>query len=79
MWFYRTDSGVFQIAENPDRPGVYLLSFDGVHLGEYDSPEGAAKDVFIQNTGWDEWDSLLDVSPPPDLSSWGEGPLGEVG
>lgn len=78
MWFYRATIGTFRIRENPDNPGSYMLSIDDIHLGDYDSPSSAAKDVYAQNTGWDEWDSLEEVSSPPDLSDWAEAPAEEA-
>lgn len=53
----------------PDN-GWWGLSINGNKFGEYASPESAAYDVSVQNTGCEDWDSLEDVEVPDVLSSW---------
>lgn len=70
MWFYRTSRGTFWIRFVPLGPGVYLLGVDDRELGTYRSPEAAADDVSLQKTGFSEWDSSEDVSPPENIAGW---------
>jgi hypothetical protein len=70
MWYYETRIGTFQIYPDPEKPGSYLLHIDNVYLGNYDSPQAAADDVYKRSTGWDAWDSLNSEEAPGDLSVW---------
>lgn len=62
--------GVFTI--RPQRDGFWSLWIGSNVLGEYHSPEAAADDVCMQNTGCFEWDdSELDLlNIPTDLNEW---------
>ena len=70
MWYYETRIGAFQIYANSEQPEKYQLCIDNIHLGDYDSPEAAADDVFKRST---EWDFLSSEEPPVHLTAWGEG------
>lgn len=69
-FLYQTASGTFWIKHDPGDPEKFLLGFDDITLGKYDTPEAAARDVYTQQTGWDRWDTLMEVSGPEDLSQW---------
>ena len=70
MWYYETKVGTFSIRRDPNKPGSWLLCIDVVELSSHASPELAASDVYKQSTGWDEWDTLKDVTIPTDLDEW---------
>jgi hypothetical protein len=67
---FQTSVGMFRIEPDPDDSTKVLLSIDNVSLGKYDSPAAAAAAVFGQNTGWERWDLLRQISGPRDLSEW---------
>lgn len=70
MWHCQTTVGVFWIRFDPRTRTRFLLGIGDEPLGWYYSPEAAADDVFLQQTGWSEWDALHDVARPADLSAW---------
>jgi len=70
MWYYKTEVGTFLIYRNPNDPARFLLKIENEILGSYLTPEMAADDVYMQATGWYEWDTLPNVSGPTDLSEW---------
>jgi hypothetical protein len=70
MWYRQTESGVFWIRFDPSTRTRFLLGIGDEPLGWYYSPEAAADDVFLQKTGWSEWDSLAAATKPKDLSEW---------
>ena len=57
MWHCKTDIGVFWIRFDPRTRSRFLLGIGEEPLGWYYSPEAAADVVFLQETGWSEWDS----------------------
>ncbi|MCL1985468.1 MAG: hypothetical protein FWG59_03370 [Betaproteobacteria bacterium] len=65
---YKTDVGTFTIA--PDRSGYWTLFIGSEGLGSYATPEMAADDVFMCESGHWEWDRRLIVYHPCDLSEW---------
>ena len=71
-FLYNTAFGTFWIKPDPGDPGKFLLGFDDVTLGKYEAPEAAARDVYAQQTGWDRWDTLMEISGPEDISQWGQ-------
>jgi len=70
MWYCETEIGVFWIRFDPRTRSRFLLGIGEEPLGWYYSPEAAADVVFLQKTGWSEWDSLQEISKPADLGSW---------
>lgn len=70
MWYHQTEIGVFWIRFDPSTRTRFLLGIGDEPLGWYYSPEAAADDVFLQKTGWSEWDSLAAATKPNDLSEW---------
>ncbi len=70
MWTYQTEIGVLWIRFDPRTRTRFLLGIDDEPLGWYYSPEAAADDVFLQKTGWSEWDSLSSPVKPKDLTDW---------
>ncbi|HQN18920.1 MAG TPA: hypothetical protein PKV86_07270 [Syntrophobacteraceae bacterium] len=70
MWTYQTEIGVLCIRFDPRTRTRFLLGIDDEPLGWYYSPEAAADDVFLQKTGWSEWDSLSSPVKPKDLTDW---------
>ncbi len=71
MYFrYQTAFGTFWIKPHPNRPDQYLLGFDDIPVGTYATPEEAAQDVYAQNTGWERWDTLMEISGPEHIGEW---------
>ncbi len=70
MWTCRTELGVFWIRFDPRTRTRFLLGIGEEPLGWYFSPEAAADVVFLQDTGWTEWDSRRGVTRPKDLADW---------
>lgn len=70
MWTCRTELGVFCIRFDPRTRTRFLLSVGEEPLGWYFSPEAAAAVVFLQDTGWLEWDSHPTIIRPKDLADW---------
>lgn len=71
IYRYKTKVGTFIIKQSNDDPGVFQLWIGDELLGGYASPLQAADDVYMQATGYYEWDSL-DPSQgyPHDISEW---------
>lgn len=67
---YYTRIGTFFIKPSKDDPKIFQLFIDNILLGGYSFPEMAADDVYMQATGYNEWDSLESVGNPHDLSEW---------
>ena len=67
-WYYQSDFGTFTIL--PNDSGNYGLWIDDYHIGEYQSANDAAEYVYLQLTGYKEWDSLPDADPPTGLDGW---------
>ena len=70
MWHCETEVGVFCIRYDPRTRTRFLLAIGDEPLGWYHSPEAAADDVFLQKTGWQEWDSLVPPTKPKNLADW---------
>ena len=70
MWFYETDTGVFWIRFDPCDMRGFVLGIGEEVLGSYYSPEAAVDDVYMQKSGFPEWDDNPDAVRPPDLSGW---------
>jgi len=70
MWCCETGIGTFWIRFDPRTRTRFLLGIDQEPLGWYYSPEAAADDVFLQNPGWPQWDSLSATIRPKSLSEW---------
>ncbi|MFP3912987.1 MAG: hypothetical protein ACLFUT_13005 [Desulfobacteraceae bacterium] len=71
MYFrYQTAFGTFWIKPDSNREGPYLLGFEDIPIGNYATPEEAAQDVYAQNTGWERWDSLMEISGPEHIGQW---------
>ena len=71
MWICETEKGVFWIRYVPRQGrGVFALGIEGQELGWYPSPEAAADDVYIQETGFPAWDSAAEALKPADISDW---------
>lgn len=68
MWSYKSKAGTFSIRPLPD--GRWGLQIGNEYLGSYISPEQAADDVYMQQTGYYPWDSLPPVSEPCELAEW---------
>ncbi|RJR47610.1 MAG: hypothetical protein C4576_09380 [Desulfobacteraceae bacterium] len=67
---FRTVAGIFWITERKSDPDGAVLGIDQITLGSYETAAAAAADVAAQKTGWERWDTLLEVSGPKDLSEW---------
>jgi hypothetical protein len=67
---YATEVGTFWIIPDPENSKKVLLGIDNITIGIWDSAISAASDVYVQNTGWERWDLLQDVTGPEDLSEW---------
>ena len=69
-WYFKSKVGTFIIKKHGN--GFYGLWINDDLLGEYSSPVGAADDVYVQVTGYNEWDSLKDgdSSAPTDIYEW---------
>jgi hypothetical protein len=70
MWHCETAIGVFWIRFDARTRSRFLLGIGEEPLGWYYSPEAAADVVFLQETGWSEWDSRHDLVKPLDLGDW---------
>lgn len=70
MWFCETEKGVFWIRFVPRGRGIFVLGIEGLELGSYPSPEAAADDVYLQETGFSAWDSATQAHKPADISEW---------
>jgi hypothetical protein len=70
MWCCETECGTFWIRFDPRTRTRFLLGIGHEPLGWYYSPEAAADDVFLQNTGWPQWDALAAITKPENLSVW---------
>ena len=68
MWIYKSSVGTFSIRKQSN--GFWGPLIDNEALGAYNSPEGAADDVYTQHTGHDSWDLLPPVIEPTDLTEW---------
>lgn len=73
LYHYKTQVGTFGISPDPVNSGRFHLCIDGDALGSYYSPMAAADDVYLQASGYPEWDSLEPVTSPIDLSEWTKG------
>jgi len=69
---FRTAVGTFWITERPEEPEGAVLGIDQITLGSYPTAARAAADVYAQNTSWERWDTIQEVSGPRDLSEWEE-------
>ncbi len=70
MWVCETEVGIFYIRFDPRTRTRFLLEIGDEPLGWYFSPEAAADVVFLQETGWPQWDSRADITRPRDLAAW---------
>jgi len=70
VWICRTELGVFWIRFDPRTRTRFLLGVGDEPLGWYFSPEAAADVVFLQDTGWVEWDRHPSVTRPNSLEEW---------
>jgi len=70
VWICRTELGVFWIRFDPRTRTRFLLGVGDEPLGWYYSPEAAADVVFLQDTGWVEWDHHPSVTRPNSLEEW---------
>lgn len=68
-YYYRSPIGIFTVKIHKFKWGLF---FNDELLGVYDTPVGAADDVYLQVTGYYEWDSLQGVSLdiPTDIYEW---------
>ncbi len=71
IYFFRTEVGTFKITQN--RIGRFELQINEVVIRSFPSPDDAADNVYLQSTGWDEWDELLSIDEPVELSEWSVG------
>jgi len=69
---FRTVAGIFWITDRRSDPDGAVLGIDQITLGSYETASAAAADVAAQKTGWERWDTLLEVSVPGDLDEWEE-------
>ncbi len=67
---FRTAVGTFWITVRPEEPDGAVLGIDQITLGTYPTAAAAVADVNAQRTGWERWDTLMEVSAPGDLSKW---------
>ena len=68
MYVYHSPIGDWFICCKENK---YHLMFDSECYGVYDSPVGAADDVFCFATRCYEWDRLLEsANPPADIYEW---------
>jgi hypothetical protein len=67
---FLTSIGMFRIQVDQEEPERVILSIDNILIGKYESPEAAARAVYAQQTGWERWDFLREISGPRDLSEW---------
>lgn len=68
IYQYRSPVGCFLI--KPSANGCWELYFKDNLLGSYPSATAAADDVYMQATGYYDWDSLDSVDIPTDISEW---------
>lgn len=69
---FQTSVGVLRIHPDPEERGQVLLSIDNILIGKFESADDAASAVYAQETGWERWDTLREISGPRDLSEWQE-------
>ena len=69
---FQTHIGMFRIEPDADDPDAVLLSIDNVPIGKYPSAPAAAEAVYAQETGWEHWDLLQEITGPRDLTEWKE-------
>jgi hypothetical protein len=69
-FYYKTRIGTFYIRQSKDNPKIFHLWIGEELLGSYSSPINAADDVYMQATGYHEWDSLESADNPHDISEW---------
>ncbi len=69
MWYFRSQIGVFWIAQHVS--GKFELWFEEERLGEYPTSAAAADAVSKQTIGWKKWDSIPEVSAPVGINDWG--------
>lgn len=65
---YRSPIGGFLI--KPQANGRWDLWFKDDLLGSYHSAMAATDDVYMQATGYSDWDSLDGVDIPKDIHEW---------
>lgn len=68
IYRYRFSHGIFFIKPQPS--GRWGLWLNECLLGSYHSAAAAADDVYMQATGFYDWDSLRNETPPGDLTDW---------
>ena len=64
------DSPVGQFWIHPEPAGRVRLRIGREELKSYKSPTEAARAVKERRTGYEPWDTLTDVPPPPGLNRW---------
>lgn len=73
LYHCKTKAGVFWIAPQPGTLGRFSLGINDLPLGSYHTPEAAADEVHCHATGWGDWDILVSVNFPAELSDWTRG------
>ncbi len=70
-FYYKSPIGTMYIYRSSS--GLYVLQINEEIYGEFDSPIGAADNVYLFATGCYEWDCLElsgTVQPPTDIYNW---------
>jgi hypothetical protein len=70
LYTYKSDVGVFAISPDPQQTGRWRLYIGDLWLGSYKTPWLAADDVYMCQTGYDDWDKKITVRHPEDLGEW---------
>jgi len=68
LFTYQTPVGTFWI--HPEPADRVRLRIDGTPLKSSSSAKAAARDVYHRSTGWEAWDTLVDVPAPNSLARW---------
>ncbi|CAG5016276.1 hypothetical protein DYBT9275_05518 [Dyadobacter sp. CECT 9275] len=69
IYYFKSKYGLFSIRPQPGADRVQLFLNEEI-LGSYVNAASAAEDVYIQETGYFEWDYQTDVGRPITLADW---------
>lgn len=72
MLEYRLDTDVAKFVIRSEPLGLWDLWVNEMPTLTFETPEEAAKAVFIQNSGYVVWDQLTQHSAPAGLDGWTE-------
>jgi hypothetical protein len=69
-YIFRSRMGTFSIREDEANAGTFELCLGGIWLCNCETAQKAAALVCRQETGWFDWDRLIDSEKPADLDGW---------